>query len=337
MNLAKLSGGMISGDNCSPAMKVKRLLVAAVQDAVNHSYTLEQWEALSTKEQAASLLVLEGDCWNHLRNVWIKSMSGALTGRLRDSLRFELETIDSRLRVGTALGGVLRACDKEFSLCANYPKGHGDMFFEWVTCCYPNILLYHVVSTEGGRQDMVCEGAGPLYMNRQIWVEFLDERLRIPGADNILQECLYISLTSVEMIASARVHAIIHLAIVVPHRWLAGNTHLLAEYDWSERSMGITADLLERAMSKVAEESDENSPGELFLNQSFMLKILDEIAEKVQPFKDYLAYMYEVSNPLCECTCVRRVCYSPHVLQRPCGVPCHDFTTLHCTSPCTAP
>ena len=183
INLAKLSGGMISGDNCSPAMKVKRLLAAAVQDAVNHSYTLEQWEALSTKEQAASLLVLEGDCWNHLRNVWIKSMSGALTGRLRDSLRFELETIDSRLRVGTALVGVLRACDKEFSLCANYPKGHGDMFFEWVARCYPNILLYHVVSTEGGRQDMVCEGAGPLYMNRQIWVEFLDERLRIPGAD----------------------------------------------------------------------------------------------------------------------------------------------------------
>lgn len=297
MDIAKLAGGMISSDNCSPAMKVKRLLEAAVQDAVKHHYTAEQWDAKSSTEQAAELLVLQGDCWNHLRNVWIKSMSGALTSRLKESLRFELETIDSRLRVGTALDGVLRAADKEFSLCANYPKGHGDMFFEWMARCHPNLLLFHVVSTEGGRQDMVCEGAGPLYMNRRVWVEFLDMRLRVPSADNILQECLYISLTSVEMIASARVHAIIHLAIVTPHRWLAGNTHLLAEYDWSERSMGITVDLIERAMSKVADESDEHGPGELLFDQTFMLSIFDEIAAKLPPFKEYLTYMYEVCLP----------------------------------------
>ena len=27
---------------------------------------------------------------------------------------------------------VLRAIDKEFSLPANYPKGHGDMFLHWL-------------------------------------------------------------------------------------------------------------------------------------------------------------------------------------------------------------
>ena len=35
------------------------------------------------------------------------------------------------------------------------------------------------------------------------------------------------------MIASARVHSIIDLAIVLPMRWLAGKTHMLAEYGWS--------------------------------------------------------------------------------------------------------
>ena len=35
----------------------------------------------------------------------------------------------------------------------------GDMFKEWLVRVYPRALLYHVVSTEGGRQDMVCEGS----------------------------------------------------------------------------------------------------------------------------------------------------------------------------------
>ena len=88
-------------------------------------------------------------------------------------------------------------------------------------------------------------------MNRPYWVEFLDWRLRIPKVDNILQECLYILLTSLHMIASARVHLIYHLALVMPMRWLSGNTHLLGERNWSVRSMGRALNLLEAAMLKV--------------------------------------------------------------------------------------
>ena len=94
---------------------------------------------------------------------------------------------------------------------------------------------------------MACEGAGALYMNHVYWVEFIDERLRQPGASNILQECLYIELTSLEVIASARIHFILHLAVVVPHRWLAGTSHNLAVYNWSEQSMGITAGYAHRS------------------------------------------------------------------------------------------
>jgi hypothetical protein len=132
-------------------------------------------------------------------------------------------------------------------------------------------------------------------MNRIYWVEFIDERLRQPGTNNILQECLFITMTSIEMIASARIHSIMFLSIVVPHRWLAGNSHLLAGYDWSERSMGITVDLLERAMLKVLEGDEIKgiAPGELFFDQSFMFSIWDDIVEKIEPFKQFLSYMYE--------------------------------------------
>jgi hypothetical protein len=233
------------------------------------------------------LLVLEIDCWNHLRNVWLGAATAALTGRLKENLKEELEAIDFRLRVGTDLVLVLRAADKEFSLSANYPKGHGDLFREWIQRVHPKALLLHIISTQGSRQDLAFDGARALYMNRVYWAEFLDERLRVSGASNILQECLFILLTSVEMIASTRVHAIIDLAIVIPMRWLSGNSHLLAEYDWSERSMGTAIDILERAMESAAAD------GTLMLDEDFMMGIFKAFEEKLPPFKNYLSYMYD--------------------------------------------
>jgi hypothetical protein len=37
---------------------------------------------------------------------------------------------------------VLRAIDKEFSLPANYPKGHGDMFLHWLKRNHPGACLF---------------------------------------------------------------------------------------------------------------------------------------------------------------------------------------------------
>ena len=45
----------------------------------------------------------------------------ALTLHLRLELHAELDAIDARLRVSTSMEAILRACDKEFYLCANYP------------------------------------------------------------------------------------------------------------------------------------------------------------------------------------------------------------------------
>ena len=40
-----------------------------------------------------------------------------------------LDEISPIHRVSTSLNAVLKAFDKEFSVCANYPKGHGKLFF----------------------------------------------------------------------------------------------------------------------------------------------------------------------------------------------------------------
>ena len=84
LSIAKLSRGAITSDNCNGALKVKRLMVEQVQTAVKAEFTDAEWSALSSEQQTSRLLVLEVDCWNHLRNVWLGAMTGALSKRLTD-------------------------------------------------------------------------------------------------------------------------------------------------------------------------------------------------------------------------------------------------------------
>ena len=70
--------------------------------------------------------------------------------------------------MNTSIDSLLRAVDKEFSLPANYPKGHGDWFKFWMKKNHPGALLVPVERSTGGRMDMSCEGAGAVYWNRRL-------------------------------------------------------------------------------------------------------------------------------------------------------------------------
>ena len=226
MNIGKLgSGGAVTSDTCNSARKTRRLLVDCIEEA-----------ARDLSPDNENNHIIEVDCYNHLRNVWLGGMIKALSTYLNDELSDELECIDSRLRVSPNIEMVLRAVDKEFSLCANYPKGHGELFCKWMDQYHPGTLLLHVERASGSRQDLCVEGAGAIYWNRKYWIEFLDKQLRTPGG-NILQENLFIILSSSEMTALARVCSIVHLSICLPIRWLANNSHKLAEYNWSSDPM----------------------------------------------------------------------------------------------------
>jgi hypothetical protein len=62
---------------------------------------------------------------------------------------------------------VLRAVDKEVSLPANYPKGHGDVFLHWLRVHNPGALLVPVQRTAGSRQDLAAEGAAAVFWNHR--------------------------------------------------------------------------------------------------------------------------------------------------------------------------
>ena len=99
-------------------------------------------------------------------------------------------------------------------MCANYPKGRGELFHKCIDTYYPGVLLLHIERASVSCQDLSVNGAGVLHMNRPYWIEFLDERLQTTG-DEILQENIFIILLSLEMADLAHLfhHTHQHLSI----------------------------------------------------------------------------------------------------------------------------
>ena len=109
-----------------------------------------------------------------------------------------------------------------------------------------------------------------MIMNLQYYFEFLDWRLTCAVNDNLLQTSFYITLRLVEMVALLRVLSILHIAVCMPVRWLAGNTENLAQYDFGAVSMGRTLDMLEDAFVKIF------SDGALLLDEDFVMNIFSD-------------------------------------------------------------
>ena len=262
----KLKGANVMTDTCTATQKVRRILCAAIPG-------LHQF-----------------DCMQHLRNVWIGNMEKALTSDLNNILRTSLDDIDPKLRVTSSISAIVRAIDKEFSVSANYPKGHGDLFAEWMLQHYPGALLLHVERAAGSRQDLCTEGCLPIVMNYPYYLEFLDWMLKKTGTNNkasILNRNLFVVLGSVEMIDLTRLLSIIHISVCMPFRWLSGKTHELAPYDnWGPPSMARVIDTVREKMAAISEKP------ELILDETFMMDIFKEYRDELPPFKEYWDEMF---------------------------------------------
>ena len=146
INLNKLQGGAVMTDTCNSAKLMNRKLCTEVGGKVY------------------SLL-----CHNHLRNVWVKNILNSLTGFLRGVLHDTLDDIAPELRVSPGFDGFARAFDKEFSLCANYPKGHGELFLMWMKENHPGELLLHVeCAASGERMDVFSMAALAIFLEQEL-------------------------------------------------------------------------------------------------------------------------------------------------------------------------
>lgn len=263
LKLSKLvQGGLVTQDTCNGASKGSDLIIDQIKlSAAADGISEDQW------------LVVKTYCHHHLRNIWWKWMEDCLSKYLRDALEGSLEEIDPRVRVSTKISDIIRAVDKAFSLPANYPKGNGKEFLHWLEKYHPGALLVPTLRSAGSRHDLNVEGAGAVYYNRNLYIQFLDEQLKTPNANNILQENLFIVLSSEEMIALCRLCSIFHFAFSVPLRWLAGNTQDLAKYGWSVFSMSRALNTFEKAMESVRGDAD------FVLNEDWIMNVFKDIAD----------------------------------------------------------
>jgi hypothetical protein len=284
--------------------------------------------------------VVEIDCWNHMRNLWLQRFVDGMSNHMKASLSDSLSQIDARLRVSTDLGSLIRMVDKassgarprtpyprrfadlsdlsdlsdlprdsifslppqEFSRMGNYAKGHGaNEFWPWLVRMHPKEFVLVEERAQGSRQDLCVEGAAPpcaagrpnhprpaacpqgalsrwpcgAVVNYVYYSEYLDKKMRVAGFSNLLEESIFISVTSSEMIASARNAAIVDIAFSKPFRWLTGKTAQLGArgFDWSVASMSRAAIILEGKLEELA------ARGALLLYDEWALHIFDDIVE----------------------------------------------------------
>jgi hypothetical protein len=196
---------------------------------------------------------------------------------LTDLLADDLAAIPSLYRMTLEVEDLFRGCEKSFSGNANYAKGQGSQFTYWMSTNHSTAYLYPLARSCGGaRQDLCVEGAPAVLMNAQFYLAFLNWRMSIQ--DGILATKLYLMIRSMEVIALLCVLSILHIAICLPTRWLAGKTHELAEYGFGYYDMGEVLDLMEGAFEAIRDDETK------ILDEEFMLGIFDCISNRVDPF-----------------------------------------------------
>ena len=123
--------------------------------------------------------------------MWFGAVITEIGSYLNEILGSDLEEIHHSLRVTTDVNQLLRATEKYFAITANYAKGKGTMFMDWMNRYHCYSYLYPVARAYGGsRQDIGVEGAGPILMNIPYYLGFLVWRIS-SGGDGLLEKNLY--------------------------------------------------------------------------------------------------------------------------------------------------
>jgi len=281
IGLHRLRGALIMSDTCNGARAAKRLMLQRIAAAVAADIGPEEWEKLSEEQQHKVARAYSGDCMQHLRNIFLDAMSAAASAHLKVALEDSLGEFAFHERMAPDGSALIRAmCAtatltltpalaltltltllltltliltsapslhsyKELHHEGDYAKGKGKEFEAWRLENFPSDYYLPLERAGGSRQDLSFDGAVPIYANRLIVSKFLHKLVFVPNHSNILEDYLWHTLGSVEIVALLRVHALFDLLVSRPLRWLSGKSAELR--DWSIYSMAGVLDLVEQA------------------------------------------------------------------------------------------
>jgi len=253
IGLHRLSeNAVIMSDTCNAARATKRLVAEMAEVAGRKRIGDEAWDKMTEEERDKKCKCHLGDCHQHLRNIIIKAMASEATDYLKDTLSDTLAEFSKFERMSADGMDLIRAACKELHPNGEYAKGKGRESKAWREKLKSSELWLPLENASGSRMDMSFDGAVPLYMDRQIILEFLHGLVDIPGADNILEKFLWRTLSCNEMTALLRVCTLFQLIATEPLRWLTGKSSTLE--DWSMVSSNRLLDIIYDLMVKVAED-----------------------------------------------------------------------------------
>jgi hypothetical protein len=148
--------------------------------------------------------------------------------------------------------------------------------------------LYHVVGAQGSRHNLCLMAAPAIYMNRHVCFDYASYVLRLPKKqDIILLRCLFVLMTSEEIIAQLRLFAILYISFCLPMQWLAAKTPELAKWGWGPISNGDAIDTLRLKMMDIV-----NDPRNI-LDENCMMGMFSKYVEELPPLKEYWIHLFE--------------------------------------------
>ena len=96
LSMGRLAGrGAIQSDTCNTAEKAKTILTEMIAKQARVQIGEEAWAKLSEQEQLDVTRVHKLDCWQHLRNIFLKEMSTAQSRHVAEELKPHLDAFSS--------------------------------------------------------------------------------------------------------------------------------------------------------------------------------------------------------------------------------------------------
>ena len=125
LSMARLAGGGgLQSDTCNTAEKAKTILTEMIAQQAKTKLGSDAWDAMTDEEQSTATRVHKLDCYQHLRNIFLREMSSAQSKHVADELKPHLDAFSSWERMTTDYTQLLRAAYKEFHHGNKYAAAH---------------------------------------------------------------------------------------------------------------------------------------------------------------------------------------------------------------------
>lgn len=176
---------------------------------------------MSSEDKAKTVRANTWVCANHLRNTVLRHLTKVDRACLASALQDSLKQFKPADRITPDITSMLRAMAKEFGSTGGgnslYAKGHGILFVTWALVHHPDSIIYMVTRIDLGiRMDMEWRAAASAYMNRKLFLLFLEYHADCSPEPNKLVDNLRTVLSCEEVVAALRARAAVYLHIVEP-------------------------------------------------------------------------------------------------------------------------